>query len=152
LAWALGLGLASLMMGLVVFNDVRGPINIIVCLICIILLFFETAFGICLGCKLYNILNKETAQLCPGGVCEIKQKENIQIVGKGQIFALLAFIALFTFILNITHFNSAATPPLESSYTPGNNISMAEQERCTVPKFAQLIGHEKQWKQHNGCP
>lgn len=32
------------------------------------LMFFESAFGICIGCKLYNAFNKERAQLCPGSV------------------------------------------------------------------------------------
>lgn len=40
-AWAIGLGLASLMMVLVVFNDVRGPINMMTCLICLMLLFLR---------------------------------------------------------------------------------------------------------------
>ena len=57
-AWAIGLGLATLMMYLVVLHDVRGPINMVTCLLCLVLLFFETAFGICIGCKLYNLFNK----------------------------------------------------------------------------------------------
>lgn len=56
------------MMYLVVLQNVRGPINLIVCLTCLLLLFFETAFGICIGCKIYNLFNPEKAQLCPGGV------------------------------------------------------------------------------------
>jgi hypothetical protein len=27
----------------------------------------------------------------------------------------------------------------------------AEVERCKVPEFAKKIGHEQQWKLHNGC-
>jgi len=27
----------------------------------------------------------------------------------------------------------------------------AETERCKVPEFAKKIGHEQQWKLHNGC-
>ena len=34
LAWGLGLGLASLMMVMLVIYDVRGPVNIMVCLVC----------------------------------------------------------------------------------------------------------------------
>lgn len=40
-AWAIGLSLATLMMVLVVFNDVRGPINMITCLVCLMLLFLK---------------------------------------------------------------------------------------------------------------
>ena len=79
-AWGIGLALAALMMYVVVLNDVRGPINMITCLICLMLLFFETSFGICIGCKLFNFLNQEKAQLCPGNVCEIKDREPIQMV------------------------------------------------------------------------
>jgi hypothetical protein len=27
----------------------------------------------------------------------------------------------------------------------------SEAERCKVPEFAKKIGHEQQWKLHNGC-
>ena len=54
-AWALGLALASLML---VFNNVRGPINMLVCMLCLLLPCFEAAFGICLGCRVYGIFNK----------------------------------------------------------------------------------------------
>lgn len=29
---------------------------------------------------------------------------------------------------------------------------LAEKERCTVPGYAKVIGHEELWKKHNGCP
>ncbi len=70
-AWAIGFVLALTMWYLVVLNNVIGPINLIVCSACLILLFFESAFGICIGCKVYNMFNKEKAQLCPGGACEV---------------------------------------------------------------------------------
>jgi hypothetical protein len=37
-----------------------------------VLLFFETACGICIGCKVYNGFNKVPAPVCPGGVCDFK--------------------------------------------------------------------------------
>jgi hypothetical protein len=37
-AWAIGLSLATLMVYLVVIHDVRGPINMITCVICLLLL------------------------------------------------------------------------------------------------------------------
>jgi hypothetical protein len=30
-------------------------------------------------------------------------------------------------------------------------LDPAEVERCKVPEFAKKIGHEQQWKLHNGC-
>ena len=69
-AWAIGLALALAMLYLIVLNNVIGPVNLMVCAACLTLMFFESAFGICLGCKLYNLLQKQQAQLCPGGTCE----------------------------------------------------------------------------------
>ena len=50
-AWAIGLGLATVMVHLVVIHDVRGPINMVTCVICLLLLLFESVFGICIGFK-----------------------------------------------------------------------------------------------------
>ena len=69
-AWAIGFVLALTMLYLIVIQGVMGPVNLIVCALCLLLLFFETAFGICLGCMVYNRFNRNQAQLCPGGVCE----------------------------------------------------------------------------------
>ena len=78
-AWAIGFVLALTMLYLVVINNVIGPVNLIVCAACLVLLFFETAFGICIGCKVYNLFNKEQAQLCPGGVCEVAARAAAQV-------------------------------------------------------------------------
>jgi hypothetical protein len=43
-----------------------------------VFLFFESAFGICIGCALYNLIHKDKAHYCPGGVCEVHQLEPIQ--------------------------------------------------------------------------
>jgi hypothetical protein len=79
-AWIIGLTLAVVMFWLVVIQNSFGPLNLVLCLSCLIFLFFESAFGICIGCSLYNLFHKEKAQLCPGGVCEVHQKEPIQHV------------------------------------------------------------------------
>jgi len=58
-AWYIGLILSATMFVLMVIINSFSYITGIVCLICLILMFFETAFGICLGCKIYKIFNKE---------------------------------------------------------------------------------------------
>ena len=149
-AWGIGLGLATLMMYLVVLKDVRGPINMITCLICLMLLFFETAFGICIGCKLFNLFNKEKAQLCPGNVCETKDREPIQMVKPSQAIITFAYLALLFVLAPVLH----ATAPVPRSATPAvqsSTLRPAEEERCRVPEFAKKIGHEEKWKLHNGC-
>lgn len=150
-AWAIGLILATLMMYLVVFNNVRGPVNIIICAICLLLLFFETAFGICIGCKLYNLFNKEKAQLCPGNVCEVKDREPIQAITLPQTIMPIAYLAV---LLGISSVGSLSQPKAETTATTGSSsskVSPTEEERCRVPEFAKKIGHEEKWKLHNGC-
>jgi hypothetical protein len=72
-------------------------------LICMTFLFFEAAFGICLGCKFYSLLFKDKAQYCAGGACEAKSREGIQKTSKAQMFVVLgsiAFIFLAVFLFN----------------------------------------------------
>lgn len=148
-AWGIGLCLATLMMNLVVLNDVRGPINMITCLFCLMLLFFETAFGICIGCKLYNLFNREKAQLCPGNICEVTDREPIQMVAWNQSLIALGYVALLIVLSPIIH---AITPqPLSAGPDVKSSAANPEEERCRVPEFAKKMGHEQQWKLHNGC-
>jgi len=71
----------------------------LVCLTCLIFLFFESAFGICLGCLVYRWFYKEKAQYCPGEVCDVKMKQDIQKTSFIQIVIVLAFIALIIFMV-----------------------------------------------------
>lgn len=99
-AWFIGLYLSIIMFLLIVVFDVMTPIKIFICLLCLLLLFSEAAFGICIGCKLFNIIYKENPKLCPGGVCEIRQKDEIQkfsTLQKG-----IVIVSLFV-ILSITY-------------------------------------------------
>ena len=54
-AWIIGLVLATTMFIFLVLVNAFSPITGIICLICLIFLFFESAFGICLGCKFYSM-------------------------------------------------------------------------------------------------
>ena len=150
-AWAIGLGLATLMMYLVVLHDVRGPINMITCLVCLMLLFFETAFGICIGCKLYNLLNREKAQLCPGNVCALKDREPIQTLSGLQGVSVGLYVLV---LLSLAPILQSVTPQPGSSGASALSapVSPANEERCRVPEFAKKLGHEDKWKLHNGCP
>jgi hypothetical protein len=92
-AWIIGVILAGTMF--VFFNIVNAysPITGIICLICLIFLFFESVFGICLGCKFYPLFFKDKVQYCPGEVCDVKNKQDIQKTSLSQFLILLAFIA-----------------------------------------------------------
>ena len=151
-AWSIGLGLATLMMVLVVFNNVRGPVNILTCALCLLLLFFESAFGICLGCKVYNLFNREKAQLCPGGVCEVKDRQPIQFVSAAQYVTLAMFVLAMGLAVWAWPDAAATRPTTAASTGTQAPVSAAEQQRCQVPEFAKRMGHEAKWKLHNGCP
>lgn len=150
-AWSIGLVLSSLMMYLVVFNDVRGPINILTCGLCLLLMFFETAFGICIGCKLYNLFNKEQAQLCPGNVCEVKDREPIQMIVTSQSIIAISYLILLVILFPMLHGTTITPVQVDNLDSQSKQISPAEEERCRVPEFAKKLGHEEKWKLHNGC-
>ncbi len=94
-AWTLGWIVAIPMMDWFVIHWDITFYKVLICLLCLSLMFLENAFSICIGCKIYEMLIKEKAQHCPGGVCEIKQKEPIQTFNPLQsIIAITTFIAL----------------------------------------------------------
>jgi hypothetical protein len=152
-AWAIGFGLALAMLYLVVIKHVIGPINLIVCASCLVLLFFESAFGICIGCKVYNGFNKEQAQLCPGGVCAFEPAP-----GAGgnlaQGVVVLAFVGVIgtwtSYVLGNDPYAQPREPDLAAPVAQAP-VDPAEAERCKVPEFAKALGHEEKWKLHNNC-
>lgn len=92
-AWIIGVLLSGIMFVHLVIVNATSPIAGIFCMICLAFLFFESAFGICLGCKFYPLFYKDKVQYCPGEVCDIKQKQDIQKVSSGQKIILLVFVA-----------------------------------------------------------
>ncbi|MEI6680364.1 MAG: DUF4395 domain-containing protein [Mariniphaga sp.] len=92
-AWIIGVILALTMFILLVVVNSYSPVTGIICLICLIFLFFESAFGICIGCKFYSWIYKEKAQYCPGEVCELKDRQAIQKTSWVQLLIVLVFIA-----------------------------------------------------------
>jgi len=107
-AWIIGLVLASIMFILMVVVNSYSPITGIICMICLIFLFFESAFGICLGCKVYSMVYKEKAQYCPGEVCDVKSRQEIQKTSWIQVLIVLVFIVYITltFLLFNTTFST----------------------------------------------
>ena len=96
-AWTLGLMLALPMFYFLVIDFQPNPIKVFVCLLCMALLFFESAFSICLGCKIFNLFSKEQSKYCPGGVCEISRKDPIQTFSSVQkvIFSITIFAMFY---------------------------------------------------------
>ena len=102
-AWYIGLFIASLMFFLMVVMNTYSEISGLGCMICLIFLFFESAFGICVGCKIYNLIYKDKAQYCPGEICDLTNKSKLQTISQSQITVLVIFIILTVasvFLLN----------------------------------------------------
>jgi len=102
-AWTIGLVLATITFVHIVILNASSPISGLICLICLLFLFFETAFGICLGCKFYSMFYKEKAQHCPGEACELKSKQTIQKTTLVQLLIVIGFFAyifLMVFVLS----------------------------------------------------
>jgi hypothetical protein len=102
-AWIIGVILSATMFILMVIVNSYSPITGIICLICLIFLFFESAFGICLGCKFFSLFHKEKVQYCPGENCNVKSKQDIQKTSGAQlliVFAFIGFIFLAAFLFN----------------------------------------------------
>jgi len=87
---------------MVVFNTF-WLLNLILCTLCVLLLFMESAFGICMWCKLYNKFSKQEAELCPGWACEINKKEKIQEINYVQIISLIVFAMIIIIVSNLSH-------------------------------------------------
>ena len=98
-AWVIGLVLAVTMFILLNLVNSYSPITGLICLICIIFLFFESAFGICLGCKVYPLFSKGKVQYCPGEVCEIKDRHEIQKTSVVQWLIVVAFVAYIVLVV-----------------------------------------------------
>jgi hypothetical protein len=109
-AWIIGVVLAaSLFVHLVIMNA-RGPIAGLICLVCLIFLFFETAFGICLGCKFYPMISKEKVQYCPGEVCDVNARQPIQKTSMAQLLVVAGFIVYISLAVFFFHGSFSEQP------------------------------------------
>ena len=98
-AWIIGVFLSATMFTLMVIVNSYSVITGVICIICLAFLFFESAFGICLGCLFYPLFHKEKAQRCPGEVCDRKGRQEIQKISGAQLIVVTAFV---TFVVAAT--------------------------------------------------
>lgn len=145
-AWAVGWVLAVAMLFLIVINNVIGPINLLVCTTCLLLMFFESAFGICLACKIYNTFSSRQAQHCPGGVCEVLTPHASQKVGIGGMAIVVTFVGLIGFVGARWY---PAVKPI-ATVIPSAEVPTSD-GNCTPPDWAVSMGHAEMWKLHHNC-
>ena len=97
-AWIIGLFLSATMFTFLVVVNAYSLITGITCLICLLFLYFESVFGICLGCKFYPLFFKDKVQYCPGEVCERRMRQPIQKTSGRQLMVVLGFMVLVVVI------------------------------------------------------
>jgi len=75
-AWSLGLGMAFAMT-VITNSGIRGYLPRTICLICLTLMWLESALGLCLGCKIHGLLVRHgwagddpEFEVCADGSCE----------------------------------------------------------------------------------
>ncbi|HET7378754.1 MAG TPA: DUF4395 domain-containing protein [Gaiellales bacterium] len=75
-AWTLGLAMA-LAMTIITNSGIRGYLPRTFCLICLTLMWMESALGLCLGCRIYGLLLRRgwiptdpEIEVCADGACE----------------------------------------------------------------------------------
>jgi hypothetical protein len=102
-AWIIGVALASVMFVLVNVLNTFSPISGIICLLCLVFLFAESAFGICLGCKIYPLVTGKPPERCPGEVCEAKDRQPIQRTSGAQLAILLGLVAYVVLVAALFH-------------------------------------------------
>ena len=107
-AWSIGLLLAIFIFFLTTIFPSSTPIgeeslhNALIglsCISCLILLYFEAVFGICLGCKLYTMFHKEEALYCAGSTCQKHERAACQKFSTSQLIVLGIFILIMTGVI-----------------------------------------------------
>ena len=165
-AWLLGVGLALIMSYFILFN-IFTPFRLLTCVLCLILLFTESAFGICLGCIVYKKLNKKLYK-CPGGVCEVPlKKENKLNKILILIFFMLIFFGTYKLLKQYKDFDtsdanfSGLTQEQKDMMEFGKDDESEDviikseikptNEDCTPPQWAIDMGHRDIWLEHHNC-
>lgn len=109
-AWIIGLVLSTTMFFTLVVLNLYSIITSLICWICLIFLFFESAFGICLGCLFYPWFHKEKVHYCPGEICVVKAKHEIQKISLLQMGIVLGFIVFIIFTTYFFNSNFSQQP------------------------------------------
>ena len=148
-AWTLGLVMA-LAMTVITNSGIRGPLPRTMCLICLTLMWMESALGLCLGCKIYGLLLRRgwigadpEIEVCADGSCSPSSEptnnaaRRVSSSASGVISAALAVGALLAFAAP-----ASAAPAPSGDPVRFWSVSKVEQGAGEVPvtSGAQLGG------------
>ena len=98
------------MLVLQVIVNSYSPITGLICLICLVFLFFVSSFGICLVCKFDPLFFKDKVQYCPGEVCDIHSRHEIQKTNGAQWLVLGALVIYIVLLVILFHDNFVVPP------------------------------------------
>ena len=142
-AWFFGL-ILGLIMGYFIIFDIMSPIRLLTCVACLILLFMESSFGICLGCIVYKKFNIKLNK-CSNDICELKGK-----IKRSKfllaIFYIIFFIGIFYYLTNYKYEKNMVDNKNHKIVTTKNKKS-----DCEPPQWAIDMGHKDIWKKHHNC-
>ena len=98
-AWSIGLALASIFFLHLVIANAVSLVSGLICMVCLVFLFFETAFGICLGCKFYPLFFKENTRYCAGQECSAVRSamRHISVAQLSVVVGLAIFMTALVF-------------------------------------------------------
>jgi len=96
-SWTLGWLIAIPMIDWFVIHWDITFYKVLICVLCLALMFLESAFSVCVGCMIYKAITREDPKHCPGGTCEMRIKEPIQRFNPMQkLVAGITIIALIS--------------------------------------------------------
>lgn len=134
-AWTIGVILSAVMFLFLVIVNSYSLVTGIGCLICLVFLFFESVFGICLGCKFYPLFFKSKVRYCPGEVCDPKKRQPVQKTSILQILVVLLFI-LYVFLVSVFFNKEFARKPFELFGTTSSWYLVIPGNECSMQNFS----------------
>ncbi len=96
-AWTIGWFISIPMMYWFVLQWDITFYKVLICVLCLTLMFLESAFSVCVGCMIYKLIMRKDPEHCPGGVCAVELKDPVQKHTPAQkIIAVITALALTT--------------------------------------------------------
>jgi len=150
-AWIIGVSLSATMFTLMVVFNSYSLITGSICYVCLAFLFFESVFGICLGCKFYPLFHKAKPQRCPGEVCDKRSKQDIQRISRGQLLIVVAFVTVAVIAAWFLKDQYRKQPHdlFRASFHPAAKLKRRDAVSSVVPAVKKRTAESTEKKQKN---